>query len=112
MDYITHICRRHEWDSAQNDGIYRTESLVVEGFIHCSLPEQVIKVANSFFPGVVDLVLLWIDPQKLTAELRWESSNGDEFPHLYGSLNLDAVLSVRDFLPDSDGVFHVVPDLE
>jgi len=41
-------------------------------------------------------VALCINPQKLNAELRYENLLGGEaqFPHLYGPLNLDAVLEV------------------
>jgi len=109
MEMIVHICKRGEWESARNLGEYRTDSLVDEGFIHCSRPEQVLKVANAYYPGVDELVTLWIDPQKLTAELRWEDSDGDVFPHLYGPLTLDAVVAILDFPHDSDGVFRTVP---
>jgi uncharacterized protein (DUF952 family) len=32
------------------------------------------------------------------------------FPHIYGPLNLDAVVQVIEFAPDSDGYFRM-PDL-
>jgi uncharacterized protein (DUF952 family) len=38
-------------------------------------------------------VLLELDDAKLKAELRWESADNDLFPHLYGPLNLDAIVS-------------------
>jgi uncharacterized protein (DUF952 family) len=42
-------------------------------------------------------VLLWIDPRMLDAEIRWESSDGQVFPHLYGALNVEAVQAVQGF---------------
>jgi len=108
---IVHICRKEEWKSAQQVGVYEAESLHLEGFIHCSRHEQVLKVANAYFQGNDDLVLLCIDQVKLTGELLWEDSDGDVFPHLYGSLNLDAVIAVVDFPPESDGVFRTLPAL-
>ena len=110
MDMIVHISTRDVWESAQDSGDYRTDSLVNEGFIHCSRPEQVLKVANTYYPRVDGLVLLWIDPQKLEAELRWEDSDGDVFPHLYGRLNLDAVVFSADFHPGPDGIFNSIPE--
>ena len=97
-----------ERSAASQIGEYRAASLELEGFIHFSRPEQVLRVANAYYPGQLDLVLLWIDPQKLAAELRWESSDWDIFPHLYGALNLDAVVKVVDFAPDNDGIFRQV----
>jgi uncharacterized protein (DUF952 family) len=81
----------------------------VEGFIHCSRPDQVLEVANRFYAGAVGLVLLWIDPLKLTSEIRWEAADGDVFPHVYGPLNLDAITWVDDFQPDANGVFCTLP---
>ena len=109
MDTILHICQKEAWELARQLGVYQAESLKLEGFIHCSRPEQVLKVASTYFLGVNDLVLLWIDPGKLTGELRWEDSEGDVFPHIYGSLNLDAVIAVVDFPPDADGFFRTLP---
>jgi uncharacterized protein (DUF952 family) len=109
MSMIVHICRKGEWESAQQVGTYEADTLNIEGFIHCSRPEQVLKVANTYYAGTDDLVLLWIDPGKLTADLRWEHSDGDVFPHLYGPLNLDAVVAVMDFPSDPDGLFRTLP---
>ena len=106
MDKIVHVCKKSDWTAAQEMGEYRAASLELEGFIHCSRPEQVLRVANAYYPGQLDLVLLWINPQKLTAEMRWEPADGDIFPHLYGPLNLDAVVKVVDFTPDNDSVFR------
>jgi len=110
MDKIVHICEKSFWAAAQEMGEYRTASMDQEGFIHCSRPEQVLRVANTFYPGLPDLVLLWIEPQKLVAELHWEPSDGDIFPHLYGPLNLDAVIKVVDFPPGNDGIFRQLGD--
>jgi uncharacterized protein (DUF952 family) len=43
--------------------------------------------------------------------LRWERSRNDElFPHLYGELNLGAVVDVLDMRARSDGT-HDIPEL-
>jgi uncharacterized protein (DUF952 family) len=113
MERIVHILIREEWVEAQKKlGEYSPESLLEEGFIHCSRPQQVLKVANRYFTGTSDLALLWIDVHKLRAVLLWELSDGDVFPHLYGPLNLEAIIAVVDFTPDLDGVFRNVPEPE
>lgn len=106
---ILHITRRLDWESAQEAGEYRDDSLQTEGFIHCSTPEQVLGPANAFYAGQSDLVLLVIDPARLAAKLVYEDSydSGTAFPHVYGPLNLDAVTAVVPFPPLPDGTFEL-----
>jgi uncharacterized protein (DUF952 family) len=111
IDRIVHICPRADWEEAQRRGEYRALSLESEGFIHCSRPEQVVDVANQFYRATLNLLLLWIDPPVVQAEIRWEPVGNQVFPHIYGALNLDAVRSVDDFLPDANGFFHQAPGL-
>ncbi len=107
-DQIVHICQRQAWQVAVEQGEYRAQSVETEGFIHCSRPDQILRVANAIYRGVPDLVLLWIDLHKVRAEIRWEAANGETFPHIYGALNLDAVARVQDFTPSADGIFHTI----
>jgi uncharacterized protein (DUF952 family) len=105
---ILHITHRDRWNQAQRDGSYRGDTLETEGFIHCSTPSQVVWVANSFYHGQPSLVLLCIDPEKVQAEIKYEGiDGGEQFPHVYGALNLDAVIHVLAFEPEPDGSFTV-----
>jgi len=108
MINIYHITSRKAWEEASKSGSYEADSLAIEGFIHCSMLEQVLRVANSFYHGQKDLVLLEIDPANLLPDVRWEpgSDKPDElFPHIYGPINLDAVSNVLDLKGDPDGHF-------
>jgi len=109
-NWIVHLCRSEDWRAALDKGCYQADSLAEVGFIHCSRPEQVVGVANRYYQGRTDLLLLWIDPNQLQAELRWEAADNDTFPHLYGALNLEAVRAVEGFPLDSDGYFHIQPE--
>ena len=109
MVQIVHMCTQEEWQAAQGMNEYQADSLTSEGFIHFSKPEQAVDTANRYYAGWKNLVLLWVDPEKLKTELKWETSHGAVYPHLYGPLNLDAVLQVTAFLPDADGVFRNLP---
>jgi uncharacterized protein (DUF952 family) len=103
---ILHITTAPEWAAAQAAGEYRAPSLDDEGFIHCALPTQVTHVADWFYRDVPDLVLLCIDPDVLTSELRWEPSADSfagDFPHVYGPIALDAVVEVMPWARGSDG---------
>ena len=115
---ILHITSKQEWLEAQARGEYIAPSLNTEGFIHCSTEHQVLHVANAFYRGRNDLVLLKLDEAKLKPELKWEPpagipapgiSDSDKFPHIFGPINLTAVASVLDFEPDSAGMFILPP---
>lgn len=106
MAHILHITTPADWQAALEAGIYGADSLETEGFIHCSTAQQIVATANRFYAGQSDLLLLHIDPQALAAELRWEMADGQDFPHIYGPINLDAVVEVEAFNPDADGSFH------
>jgi release factor glutamine methyltransferase len=102
---IAHICQHKQWSKAQGSGSYKCMSLGEEGFIHCSQPEQILQVADRFYRDVSDLVVLWIDPEKITSEIRWESADGELFPHIYGPIDLVAVRAVTELKPESDGIY-------
>jgi uncharacterized protein (DUF952 family) len=106
MHSIFHIASHPQWEVTQASGAYDCESLETEGFIHCSTHSQIIPVAHLFFKGQSNLVLLWIDADRLTAELRYDRiETGESFPHVYGAINRDAIVQVFDFEPDEQGRF-------
>lgn len=110
---IYHITSRKAWREAQQRGDYRVESLSTEGFIHCSTNTQVLPVAEKYYPRQRNLLVLKIDPARLTAELKWEPPaegapppgvpEGELFPHVYGPIDLDAIVQVFDLETDPDG---------
>jgi uncharacterized protein (DUF952 family) len=93
---IFHILQTAEWEHERSNSIYTPATFEQEGFIHLCDEEQIAGVVERYFPEPADLVALCIEPDKLKAELRYENLLGGEelFPHLYGPLNLDAVLEV------------------
>jgi|WetSurMetagenome_2_1015567.scaffolds.fasta_scaffold347639_2 uncharacterized protein (DUF952 family) len=114
MAIIYHITRRTDWKKAQAEGRYTADTLHSQGFIHCSTSRQVIPVANSLFRGNGDLVLLSINESLVRPEIRYENlESGDKlFPHLYGPLNLDAIVRVMDLIPKQDGTFDLPREVE
>lgn len=93
---IYHITTEQEWNQAHLDGFYEVPSLHSEGFIHCSTEQQVSGVLQRYFEGKTNLIKLVIDTDKLNSELKLEMSPTikEEFPHVYGTINLDAVIGV------------------
>lgn len=98
---IYHIAYPTDWQRARRDGAYtvstRGRTLAEEGFIHASDAHQVATVADAFYRGEPGLLVLVIDPDRVTAEVVYERVPGadDPFPHIYGPLNVDAVVDSR-----------------
>lgn len=91
---IYHVVTEQNWQKALQQGFYEADSLHTEGFIHTSKEEQVAGVLQRYYQGQANLLLLHIDETKLTAPLKYElaPSVNEEFPHIYGRLNLEAVI--------------------
>ena len=111
-ELIVHIARGREWEQAKRDGEYAPASLASEGFIHLSTSGQVHLPANALYARESGLVLLWVEPDRLNAELRYERpvpGASEAFPHLYGTLNVDAVVAETPLEPWEPGEFRLPP---
>jgi uncharacterized protein (DUF952 family) len=110
--HVFHITERGAFAAALESGVYEAESLGAEGFIHCSTRAQVLRSAARFFGGKSGLVLLCLDVVRLGALLRYESADGEEFPHCYGPIPLEAIPAVIDFPCRADGSFELPQEIE
>jgi uncharacterized protein (DUF952 family) len=95
MAIIYHVTTAAAWNAAKEKGSYEDPSLAKEGFIHASEAQQVVGVLQRYFADKTDLVKLTIDTDKLKSQLvyEWSPSVQEQFPHIYGPINLDAVIS-------------------
>jgi uncharacterized protein (DUF952 family) len=104
------MCTAQQWEQARTAGSRVPETFAADGFVHLSTTAQVHLPANRLFAGRTDLVLLYLDPARLGAELRWEPGVPTDpdsmvFPHLYGPLPAAAVTAVTAYRPGPDGAF-------
>jgi uncharacterized protein (DUF952 family) len=116
---IFHLTTKTAWDEAQTKGEYVAESLATEDFIHCSTLAQALPVANHYYKDQDALILLMIEDTLLSSELKWEAPSGgtpppgvpegDPFPHIYGPINLDAVVSASDLIRDANNEWVLPP---
>jgi uncharacterized protein (DUF952 family) len=112
MNNILHITQRQQWEKAKNLGSYRGDTLDSEGFIHCSTKSQVMGSANRFFKDQKDLVILVIAIDRTQSEIRYEGADDNNlFPHIYGELNIDAVVKEIDLDSGTDGFFVLPAEL-
>lgn len=93
MNPIYHVTTAGDWQKALEQGFYEAPSLRDEGFIHCSEEAQVAAILERFYKGKPGVIKLVIDPAKIKAPLiyEWSASLQQNFPHIYGAINLDAV---------------------
>lgn len=98
MAIVYHLTVEQEWEQAKLKGHYEAASLAEEGFIHCSEERQLSGVLARYFKGRKGLVKLLIETTRLASPLYydWSPSIEDTFPHIYGPVNLDAVVAVEE----------------
>jgi len=94
---IYHVVYKADWEKALEQGYYEAPSIRTEGFIHVCHEHQLKGVLGRYYAGRSDLLLMHIDETCLDAPLKYENSPSvnDEFPHIYGKLNLNAVKTVE-----------------
>ncbi|MEU6088013.1 DUF952 domain-containing protein [Streptomyces sp. NPDC047085] len=104
LPHIVHVTERSLWEEARERGTYevstRGRTLQEEGFIHFSTREQLPHIGALLYgdyAGPDELVVLVVDPARLDVPLKYEAMKpgGEEFPHVYGPVPVDAVVDVE-----------------
>jgi uncharacterized protein (DUF952 family) len=107
---IYHLAPAARWRDWPAGAAYLPAEYDADGFVHCTAGDELmLVVANRFYRAVSgDFVLLVIDPDRLTAPLRWERSTDGLtplFPHIYGPIDRAAVVEERAVRRGVDGEF-------
>lgn len=94
---IFHVTSRTLWEDALKSGMYSGDRFDEDGFIHCSDANQIGKIGDFFLKnrGGDDMLVLEIDTSKVNAEIKYEGRE-ELYPHIYGPINADSVVSVRE----------------
>lgn len=93
---IFHIAHINDVAAIGTLGYYTTASLASEGFIHASTAEQLHTTGRRYFAQKPDLYVIAIDEAKLQVPVRYEqSTNGEHYPHIYGTVNLEAIVQME-----------------
>ena len=125
QDTIYHLVTQSDFQALSQNNVYIPALFEQDGFIHCTVePDTLLAVANDYFSAVTGPVLvLVIDLQRVEAEVKFEPptpiAGGGEshlresllFPHIYGPLNLDAVVNVGS-LEKKNGQFFWPKDFQ
>jgi glutathione S-transferase len=103
---IYHLALASAWDESADEyrGSTIDQSLAEVGFVHGSTAGQVKRIADLFYRDRDDVVLLRIDPRRLNVPVRFEADEtGERFPHIYGPVPKDAVVSATRLPRRADG---------
>ena len=94
---IYHIVTPEVWEKFKTEDFYYAESLHTEGFIHCSFAGQLEGVLKRYYSSAEKVLILEIEPEKLTSKLVNEpSTNNEIYPHIYGKINRDAIVGIKE----------------
>jgi len=93
---IYHITDISTWKEEKSQTHYK--GLPKDGFIHASTHDQLEDTRHKYFKSRSQLLLLTIDPLLVNVEIRYEDLMGEGklFPHIYGDLNLDAIVKIEE----------------
>jgi uncharacterized protein (DUF952 family) len=102
-----HLTPADVWSSQEDGETYEPEAFRADGFIHLTIGEaNLIEIANLFYrDDPRTYVVLTIHPGSITAPVRFDDDSG-RYPHVYGTLNTDAVMAVTTVRRDDDGSFR------
>lgn len=106
-DSIYHLVE-DGWISGE---VYAPQSLQTEGFIHLSTRQQLLGTLERFFGHTQTMLIVEVSSALLESELRYEPSDGALFPHLYGPLNPEAVLTLHTVTRGADGNYKLPASL-
>jgi uncharacterized protein (DUF952 family) len=82
-----------------------------DGFIHTTEGREAVSIVltNFYKASREPWVVLFIDQDRVTSSIRYDDP-AEVFPHIYGPLNRDAIVSVEDIGRAPDGTFLKPPD--
>jgi uncharacterized protein (DUF952 family) len=86
-----------QWAQFEADGVFHgAPADLADGYIHLSAADQLQGTLDKHFAGQAGLVIAEINLSAVTDALKWEVSRGGAlFPHVYGALNIAAVVGHR-----------------
>ena len=110
LKFIYKIGTKSDLLEIKKEGQYKGSKKDLEdGYIHFSGEDQVKGTLKRFYQNQKDLVLLKVDAFKLKNLLWEQASDGNMFPHLYSSLDVDNVVDEIEIILRDDGSY-VLPD--
>jgi uncharacterized protein (DUF952 family) len=106
MNLTYHLVPKAYYEAQDKSTEYVPEQYLRDGFIHCTDgAEEMARVANAYYKGEPPPHLyLYIDKERVRAPIMYVDA-GHKYPHIYGSLNYDAITAICEARRDEEGNF-------
>ncbi|WAJ72294.1 DUF952 domain-containing protein [Catenovulum adriaticum] len=105
--YIYLLSSQAEYEQALQNGQLIRDSIKTEGFIHASPKNQLNRVANKFYKNTHKPLLLTVEKEKILSTVKYEPAKGGLYPHIYGPLNINAVVKALPISTNKNGDFEL-----
>ncbi len=106
MEITYHLVPKRYYESLEARTAYVPEPFAKDGFIHCTDDlEEMARVATRYYkPEPGPHLYLYIDKERVKAPIRYDDPE-KKYPHIYGPLNRNAIMAVREARRDAEGNF-------
>ena len=100
-----HLVPREDFDAEASE--YRPAGFAAEGFIHTTRdPALLAEVGNRYYrDDPRPYLVLTIELDRVRAPWRYDAA-GEDYPHVYGALNRDAIVAIHPAARGDDGAFQ------
>lgn len=105
--YIYLLSSQDEYQQALQSGQLLRDSITTEGFIHACPKNQLNRVANKFYKNTHKPLLLTVEKEKISSTVKYEPAKGGLYPHIYGPLNINAVIKAEPISTNANGEFEL-----
>jgi len=102
-----HMVPEEEWEQKRDAALYTPAAFEAEGFIHCTNGiDELVAVGNRYYSNDTRPYLaLVLDVQSIVSPVRYDDPQ-QVYPHVFGPLNLSAVIGILRAERDRDGTFR------
>jgi uncharacterized protein (DUF952 family) len=111
MDLTFHLVPKEYFDVLDPHTDYVPRDFARDGFIHCTDgADEMAHTANRYYKSNAEPhYYLYIDKTRVRAPIQYDDA-ARTYPHIYGTLNRDAIVAVRAAQRKADGTF-LAPEL-
>lgn len=94
-DSVFKIFTPSEWAAFSASSVFKGSPLdIADGYIHLSAAPEMQGTLDKWYTSGDNVIIAEIDMARIKDSVKWEVSRGGaKFPHQYGALTMDDILS-------------------